>query len=283
MKATMDWLHSSGTGSGIDAGQVGYAHLKNYSVEYRIWGSGPPLVLVPGLAGGLHLLTPLAQQLADHFQVISYQLRGEDDCFALRRRFGMADLVQDLAEFLNWQGLERPTIMGVSFGGAVALEFAVRYPQKLQALIVQGAGARFERGLLQQVAGMVLSQYPLPCDNPFINQFFNLLFGKRQRSDSLLQFVTRQCWQTDQSVMAHRFRLIEQYDIADRLERILAPTLILAGERDLLVSKASLQALREGIPHAISRPMPGAGHLAFITQANQVASAVRSFYHCLLS
>jgi pimeloyl-ACP methyl ester carboxylesterase len=279
----MDWLASNGTAYCEDAGQVGYAHLKNYSVEYRTWGSGPPLVLIPGLAGGIQLLSPLARQLATHFQVISYQLRGEDDCFALRRNFGMSDLVQDLAEFLDWECVERPTIMGVSFGGAIALEFAVRYPQKAEALIVQGAGARFERGLLQQVAGMVLSQYPLPSDSPFINQFFNLLFGKRQKADSLFQFVTRQCWQTDQSIMAHRFRLVEHYDIANRLPRIKAPTLILTGERDLLVSKPSLQALREGIPHAVSQPVPGAGHLAFVTQPNHVASAVHNFRHCQLN
>ncbi|MFL5241114.1 MAG: alpha/beta fold hydrolase [Gemmataceae bacterium] len=281
MKATTDWLASSGTICQGDSGQVGFAHLKNYSVQYRIWGSGPPLVLVPGLAGGLELLNPLARQLAHHFRVISYQLRGEDDCFALRRRFDLDDLVKDLAEFLEWQCLERPTIMGVSFGGALALEFAVRYPRRLEALVVQGAGARFERGLLQQVAGMVLSQFPLPTDNPFVNQFFNLLFGKRQKQGPLFQFVTRQCWQTDQSVMAHRFRLVENFDVADRLEQIDVPTLILTGDRDLLVSKQSLHALRCGIPHSTYQPLCGAGHLAFVTQPGQVASQVRQFANSL--
>ena len=117
-----------------------------------------------------------------------------------------SDLVDDLAEFLDWFGLERPAVMGVSFGGVLALELAARQPHRLESLIVQGVGARFEKGLLQQVAGMVLSRYPLPSDNPFVNQFFNLLFGSRQKPGPLFQFVTRQCWQTDQGVMAHRFQ-----------------------------------------------------------------------------
>ena len=66
------------------------------------------------------------------------------------------------------------------------------------------------RSLLQRVAGMVLTRYPLPTNNPFVNQFFNLLFGSRQKQGPLFQFVTRQCWQTDQSVMAHRFRLVDR-------------------------------------------------------------------------
>jgi len=233
--------------------------------------------MVPGLAGGFGLLGPLARILAQHFQVISYQLRGEDDCFALRRRFGMADLVQDLDQFLNWYGLESPALMGVSFGAVLALEFAARYPHRLSSLAVQGVGARFEHGLLQQVAGTVLSRYPLPSDNPFVNQFFNLLFGGKQRPGPLVEFVTRQCWQTDQSVMAHRFRLVEQLDLERCLPQIAVPTLVLAGDRDLLVSERSVTDLCAAIPQSEVVRLKGSGHLAFVTQAERVASEVRRF------
>src|SRR5205823_2785495 len=130
VKVSTEWLASSGAEFSAGIGRSGFAHLKHYTAEYRVWGDGPPLVLVPGLAGGFELLGPLARLLARRFQVISYQLRGEDDCFALRRRFGMADLVEDLAEFLDWHCLESPAVMGVSFGGVVALEFAARFPRR---------------------------------------------------------------------------------------------------------------------------------------------------------
>jgi pimeloyl-ACP methyl ester carboxylesterase len=277
VKASMDWLVTSGEAFSAGEGQSGIAHLKHYTVQFREWGVGPPLVLVPGLAGGFELLGPLARLLARHFRVISYQLRGEDDCFALRRRFGLNDLVNDLAEFLDWQCLECPAIMGVSFGGVLAMEFAARFPNRLSALVVQGAGSRFERGLLLQMAGMILSRYPLPPNSPFVNQFFNLLFGNKQRPGPLFKFVTSRCWQTDQSVMAHRFHLVEQFDINARLSRVNAPTLILSGDRDLLVSPKSLQALREGIPSARFVPLPRCGHLAFLTQPGRVADEVTGF------
>src|SRR5207302_6462571 len=97
----------------------------------------PPLGLVPGLAGGYELLGPLARLLASHFRVISYQLRGEDDPFALRQSFGLPDLADDLAELIEWLGLECPAVMGVSFGGMLALELAARHPSRLRKLIVQ--------------------------------------------------------------------------------------------------------------------------------------------------
>jgi pimeloyl-ACP methyl ester carboxylesterase len=277
VKASINWLAANGSEFSPGTGRSGCAHLRHYTARFCEWGEGPPLVLVPGLAGGFELLGPLARVLARDFRVISYQLRGEDDCFALRRQFDLTDLVEDLHEFLDWHGLERPAVMGVSFGGVLALQLASRRHQRLGALMVQGVGARFEEGLLQRVAGMVLSGYPLPADNPFVNQFFNLLFGSRQKPGPLFQFVTRQCWQTDQSVMAHRFRLVETCDLQPGLPAVRVPTLVLAGERDLLVSPRSLKALATGIPQAQVRSLPGCGHLAFATQPQRVAAEVKHF------
>lgn len=277
MQASSEWLAATGASFSAGEGRTGCAQLKAYAARYVEWGDGPPLVIIPGLAGGYGLLGPLARILSQHYRVISYQLRGEDDCFALRQRFELSDLVADLNEFLDLLFLERPAVLGVSFGGVLALEFAARFPHRLRALAVQGVGCRFERTLLQRVAGMVLSRYPLPTDNAFVNQFFQLLFGGRQKPGPLFEFVTRQCWQTDQSVMARRFQLVERFDIHNRLERIGVPTLILAGDRDLLVSKRSLNDLSDGIPRARTVPMSRCGHLAFVTQPKRVASEVSCF------
>ena len=277
MKASPQWLAEVGAQFSAGNGNSGCAQLTHYTAEYCEWGDGPPLVLVPGMAGGFELLGPLARLLADHYRVISYQLRGEDNCFALRRPFDLQDLVGDLAELLDWLCLENPTILGVSFGGILALEFAARYPHRLDRLVVQGVGARFEQGLIQQIASTVLNRFPLPADNPFVNQFFNLLFGSRQDNAALVEFVTRQVWQTDQSVMAHRFRLVESFNMDAKLRKIRVPALVLAGERDVLVSPRSLARLCDGLRDAHFTRLPGCGHLAFVTRPELVAAHVHDF------
>jgi pimeloyl-ACP methyl ester carboxylesterase len=277
VKASPEWLAAVGAQFSAGAGFSGCAQLTHYTADYCEWGEGPPIVMIPGLAGGYELLGPLARLLAAEHRVISYQLRGEANCFALRARFGMQDLVADLVEFLDWMCLENPIILGVSFGGALALEFAARHPYRLDRLVVQGAGARFECGLIQRIASTVLNRFPLPADNAFVNQFFNLLFGARQDNAALFEFVTRQCWQTDQSVMAHRFRLVEGYNITSRLRRIRVPTLVLAGQRDLLVSARSLGLLCDGLSQGHLSRLPGCGHLAFVTHPQLLAARVSQF------
>jgi pimeloyl-ACP methyl ester carboxylesterase len=277
VRASLDWLTESGAAFGPEPSGSGWAQLKHYPARYAVWGEGAPLVVVPGLAGGFELLGPLVRLLARDFQVISYQLRGEDDPFALRRRFDLADLVADLEEMLDWFALERPPLLGVSFGGVVGLELAMRRPARLGALAVQGVGPRFEPDLLRQAAGLILSRYPLPADNPFVNQFFNLFFGGRPKRGPLAEFVVRQCWQTDQSVMAHRFGLVERLDLGGRLGQVRVPALLLAGERDLLVSPDALAELAGGIRQARPVRLPGCGHFAFATHPERVAAEVVRF------
>jgi len=89
--------------------------------------------------------------------------------------------------------------------------------------------------------------------------------------------VTRQIWQTDQSMMAHRFQLVETFDINHRLGRIRVPTLILAGDKDVLVTPRTLNELAEGIANAQLKRLPRCGHLAFVTNPALVADKVRRF------
>ena len=277
MKATQEWINTTSRNYHAKARHSAFVHLGRYTAELFETGSGSPIVLIPGLAGGFELLGPLARALGDSHRVYSYQLRGESDCFALRHPFGLDDLVEDLRELLDALNLEQPTIMGLSFGGLIGLKLAIRYPYRLGRLIVQGVGARYERGLIQQIAGTVLSRFPLPADSPFVNQFFNLLFGGKQKRDALFDFVTRQVWQTDQSVMAHRFQQIEGLNLEDDLNRIKAPTLVLAGDRDVLVSPTSVSTLCERIPDVRFGRLPTCGHLAFVTRPDAIVNRVQQF------
>jgi len=172
-------------------------------------GRGEPLVLVSGLAGSWKLTLPLARLLARRFEVITYGLRGDrfpsSGCSLTEHGvWGIRRHADDLACLIEQLGLECPAVFGVSFGGAIALELAVEYPSRLGALIVQGADSRFRRTIGSSIARRVLERFPLPRDNGFLNQFFNLLYGAKPEPGPLTEFVVDRNWETDRSVMAQR-------------------------------------------------------------------------------
>jgi pimeloyl-ACP methyl ester carboxylesterase len=237
-------------------------------------GQGDPIVLVPGLAGGCELLAPLARRLARRHEVILYSLRGDRGLDGGPVAACVGTYALDLARVIEGLRLERPTVMGVSFGGAVALEFAVEFPHRLGALVVQGAEARFRQVLAATIARRVLERYPLPGDNQFLNQFFNLLHGRKPEPGPLVDFVIRRCWETDQTVMAARLRALEAFDVSDRLWRIDVPTLVLAGTRDVIVPAERQRALAAAVAGARFETLPDAGHIGFLTHGREIAGQV---------
>jgi pimeloyl-ACP methyl ester carboxylesterase len=266
--------------NGIDATRIESVRLDDERVDVVRLGRGEPLVLVPGLAGSWKLLLPLAQLLARHFDVIVPGLRrdrfpwsdGENQPKQVR---DVGEYAQDLAFLIEHLGLECPAVLGVSFGGAIALELAAQFPQRIGALILNGVEARFHRTIGSSIARRALERFPLPRDNPFINQFFHLLYGSKPEPGPLVDFVVDRIWDTDQSVIAQRLAQLETFDVSDRLGQINAPTLVLAGARDVIVPVARQRGLAEGIFGATFEVIPDAGHVAFLTHRAEMIRGIR--------
>jgi pimeloyl-ACP methyl ester carboxylesterase len=266
--------------SGIGAGRIESVRLGGEWVDVVRLGRGEPLVLVPGLAGSWKLLLPFAQMLARHFAVIVPGLRGDrvrwgDPAGEPKRACEIGEYADDLAFVLDHLGLESPAVVGVSFGGAIALEFAAEHPHRLGALVLNGVEARFHRTIGSSIARRALERFPLPTDSPFINQFFHLLYGTKPEPGPLVDFVVDRIWETDQSVMAQRLAQLESYDMSDRLWCIGAPTLVLAGERDVIVPATRQRILADGISGARFQTIPDAGHVAFLTHRAEVVRDIR--------
>jgi pimeloyl-ACP methyl ester carboxylesterase len=257
-----------------------YVNVRGRQVEVRRLGCGlgQPLVLVPGLAGGSRLLMPLARRLATRQEVILYELAGEVDAYERRPEDRLGSDALDLVELIRHLGLEQPGILGVSYGGAVALEAIVHHPATAGALIVSGAAARFEAGLGANVAMRILERFPLPASNPFVNQFFNLLHGGVPRSERLATFVTEQCWTTDPGVMASRLRALESYDVRGHLWRVDVPTLVVAGGRDVVVPCGEQEELADGIAGARFVRLADAGHVGFLTHGPEMRDLVGELF-----
>ena len=106
-----------------------YATANDLRLHYRDWGGqGHPVVLLHGLASNCRIWDLVAPILAQDFSVVALDQRGHGLSDKPDHGYDFATVSKDLREFVRWMGFERPLVVGHSWGGSVALEFAVRYP-----------------------------------------------------------------------------------------------------------------------------------------------------------
>lgn len=254
-----------------------FVSLSNYTARTASWGNGPPLVLLPGLAGGYELVGPLILELSKTFKVYSYQYQGEDDFFSVRNSISFNDLEQDLDEILDFWKLEKPNLFGTSFGGALALRYAINHPERLASLITQGTGSKFERGMTQRLAALILSYYQLPHTNPLVNQFFRLFLGGKSFSTQRIDAIANICWATDQSVIRSRLRILKNFDLSHCSGKINIPTLFMKGQKDILLSQENFADLQRVTYNPEMHILAGLGHLAFLQSPELIARIVNDF------
>ena len=113
----------------VQAAIDGYFATNGINLHYRDWGgTGRPVVLLHGLASSCHIWDLVAPQLAEDFSVIAVDQRGHGLSDKPEAGYDFATVGRDLLGVIGARGLERPVIVGHSWGADVALEFAVAYP-----------------------------------------------------------------------------------------------------------------------------------------------------------
>jgi len=222
--------------------------------HYRVEGSGPLLVYVAGLDGTGELFFKQAARLADAYRVVTFRSRD-------RGRFTYDDLTGDLAAIIRDLGEQRATILGESFGGTVALSFALQYPQMIERLVVVNSFPRFRKRLTIKLGAKLASGLP-----------FRLLWPLRRAASILGLLIDRvneedrqRFWRAVSTVSgeayARRLELIAELDLYPRLYEIQTPTLFIAGDRDLLIPSAKeAREMAARMPSARVRVIKGAGH-----------------------
>jgi pimeloyl-ACP methyl ester carboxylesterase len=115
--------------------------VSGLTLRVREWtGDGPPIVLLHGLASNSRIWDDVAERLADRFHVVALDQRGHGLSDRPTDGFSFDKVAGDARAVVNALGLERPTLVGHSWGGNVALVFATTYPEITRALVLVDGG-----------------------------------------------------------------------------------------------------------------------------------------------
>jgi pimeloyl-ACP methyl ester carboxylesterase len=250
-------------------------------MTYRRLGSGPLLVLVPGIAGTYRGYALLLNRLAERFETIHYEYPGTEAGDGARlRRIGHADLVDDLLGLLDHLGGQSSALLGLSFGATVVLGALERAPGRFTRVVLQGAVAwraytRAERWAMGLGSWLPGPARRLPLWERALTwncrDSFPAVLGPRWR-----HFV-EDCGRTPIAALAHRGRILTRLDLRPRLGAIRTPVLVVRGHEDRLVPTGLHEELVRGLPAAVSRIVPLAGHPMHYTHAELMARVVTEF------
>jgi pimeloyl-ACP methyl ester carboxylesterase len=232
--------------------------LADYQPNIRLEGSGPPLVLVSGMDGTGRLFYRQLPLLARRFRVATYALR--DD--ATR----MQTLVDDLAMVVRSisPAGEPAIVVGESFGGTLAMSFAVAHPELTRALVVLNSFAYFRPQYRLWLAIAGLGVMPWGAMR-LVRRLTAFRLHSRYTHRSEIRRFLREISHTTREGYRGRLRILRQYDVRPHLAGITAPVLFLAAEHDHLVpaiEQATYMAARA--PRASLRVLHGHGHICLI-------------------
>lgn len=220
-----------------------------------------PLVIVHGLAAAEDEWRPFIAAARGRGPVLYLHLRGHGGS-AVGEAPGqttLADLTSDLAGLLDHLGIARVHLLGHSLGGMVALNFVLRHPGRVHALILESttpeAPAQDERRALLRL----LAPVRLPDGEPW----------GEERPEQRAVFQTAHA--------AAAYALITRPDQTPYLEGIRAPTLVLAGETDSPVAQRGAELLHGWIPTSRLVRIEGAGHHAHREQPETFTQLVLGF------
>ena len=248
-------------------------------------GSGPPLVLVPGVQGRWEWMRPAVAALARRCRVITFSLADEPTCggvFEVARGFDC--YVAQVGAALDAAGLERATICGVSYGGLIAAAFAARHPERTTALVLVSAlpptWSLDVRARFYLRAPRLLS--PLFClaSLRLYREIAAAADGPAAAMRlSLTHLVTVIRHMFSPTRMARRIALLADVNLTDCVRQIERPTLIVTGEPalDRVVPVRLTLEYQRLIPHARAERLARTGHIGLITRAQAFADLVVPF------
>jgi pimeloyl-ACP methyl ester carboxylesterase len=249
-------------------------------------GSGPPLVLVPGIQGRWPYVQPAVDALSTLFRVITFSLCGERSSgMALDPARGMDNYADQIDAAMSEAGVRRAPVCGISFGGLAALRFAASRPERTAALILVSTPGP---GWHLRPRHQLYARYPRIFGPLFLvespRRLRDELASALPRASDRLRFSLAQLGvllraPISVTAMANRALLISATDVRDDCSRITAPTLVVTGEHSLdhVVSADGSADYAKLIQGASRRVIEQTGHLGSITRPDIFARIVGEF------
>ena len=280
---------------GAERRRSGTIPIRDVSLFVKVVGRGDPLLLMHGGPSADYTSMLPFRHLADRFTLVFYDHRGNGRSTGAPSSMTWENLTTDADALRQRLGFERWAVLGHSFGGHVALEYALRYPHSLSHLVLLDSGGD-SRWARQHAPQLLARRGWNPEKVELVRRWFNGELTPKEWWPIFLRISGAYSYDPSPWPILHhllgggwRFKLrpealifagrhlLPGWTVLDRLGEIEVPTLVMAGREDFVFPPECQFELAAGIPDARLRIVERAGHSPHLEQPAEVMQAVSDF------
>ncbi len=269
------------------------ANVNGTTIWYDTLGSGPPLLLLHGGPGLDHTeFRPWLDPLADQFTLIFVDERGTGRSARVAPHTATtANMVEDIESLRQHLGLGKIALLGFSFGGFLALAYAVKYGHHLSHLLLIDTAPSNEfaaesdalvRAFASPEIKAALDNEPNITSDEEFKQTLEIEmpiyfkeWGERERE---MAAIMNRNLITGFAVMTWWFNNeMPQYDLRSQLSTVTVPTLVVVGRHDRITPLGQAEVMAHGIPNAQFHIFENSGHMTIMEEQDRFLGLVRTF------
>jgi pimeloyl-ACP methyl ester carboxylesterase len=258
-----------------------HAPINGINIAHELGGAGTPLVMIHGAQGDQTMFAGLAATFRARFKVLTFDQRGSGLSDKPDMPYSVAMLADDTAALMDHLGLADAHIIGVSMGGMVAQEFALRHARKVRSLVLGCTTPGGPKSI--RATGLATSAYSTKemtaeeRGRALAEAAFTKGYIARHPELISAMIELRRQRPIDPVGFARRTEALQTFDTYDRLPQIKCPTLVITGKDDALIPWENSRLIASRIPGAQLRILEPAGHCFWLEQPEQSSDAIRHF------
>jgi pimeloyl-ACP methyl ester carboxylesterase len=258
------------------------AQINGIELDYDLEGSGEPLVLIHGAQSDRSVFGSLMPAFTERFRVLTFDQRGIGRSSKPDVPYSIAMIADDTAALMDDVGFDRAHVFGVSMGGMIGQELALRHPERVHTLIIgcSTAGGPNSIGLEDDASRAAYSTEDLSAAER-ARALASTIFttGYLDAHPEVIAALTQSREQNplEPAAFARRMEAAFAHDTFDRLPKIGCPTLVITGRDDAIIPWENSKLIAERLPDVRLVLLEPAGHGFWIEQKERTLEALFLF------
>jgi pimeloyl-ACP methyl ester carboxylesterase len=259
-----------------------FVDRSTHRIHYEVAGpaSAPPLLLVMGLGFSSRAWDRLPARLNETFRVVVFDNRGTGRSKTRRGLWRTRQMADDAAAVLDAAGIPRASVFGISMGGMIAIELALNHPHRIHRLALGATLAGWPRSKKPTLATITALLLANLRGGGAISRLGPLLVSSASLESDFAEFARwiASAEPADLWTRTAQFAAVALHRADGRVAGIRAPTLVITGDRDLLVPPENSRLLARTIPGARIHELAGAGHCFPVERLEETVSRLTEFF-----